>query len=194
MGNTAEIIEANKNKAQSVGGTLASMGLEKTGAKIGAKTAGKVAGYIVTPAIWAYNYGTSGSTPDAIDLSLYGLGFLGSFAGVAAIGTGIVKAFVDDDIAQKLEQIKAKENPKYAKFIQACAKYGFASPAINAMTIASKGGTAWKHPNGLWVYITDIRGFMVHDFQPNVFTQIYRPKHPLVKSRDGRLMWEMITK
>lgn len=194
MGNTAEIIEANKNKMQATGGTLASFALEHGGKKVGATAAGKMAGYVVTPAIWAYNYGTTGSTPDAVDLGLYGVGFLGPFAAVGAIGTSIIKSFVDDDIAQKLAVIKAKENPKYAKFIKSCYKYSYASPAINAMTIASKGGTAWKHPNGLWVYITDIRGYMVPDFKPAEYTMIYQPKWPLVKGRDGRLIWGVTTK
>lgn len=196
MGNTVEIIAANKNKVQAVGGTLAAMGVEKGGSKAGAAMAGKVAGYAVTPAIWAYNYQASGSTPDSVDLGLYAAGFIGSFASAASIGTSVVKAFVDDDIEQKLQQIKKNERSEVSKFIKACYRYSYlAGPGINAMTIASKGGTAWKHPNGLWVYLTDIRGYLVPNFQPREYVQINRPKWPLQKNdREGSLVWEAIYK
>jgi hypothetical protein len=29
-------------------------------------------------------------------------------------------------------------------------------------TIASKGSTAWQHTNGLWIYIMDAKGRLVH--------------------------------
>jgi len=66
------------------------------------------------------------------------------------------------------------------------------APMINATTIASKGGTAWKHPVGLWVYITDIRGYLISDFNPKSAIEIYRPKQPLKRANTGKFYWEVI--
>jgi hypothetical protein len=182
MDQTAKAIENHKNLIQTTGGTIASIGLTKVGQK--------VAGVIVTPAVWVLNYSTQGSTPDEIDVGLYATGFFGSIASVAAIGTAVIKAAVDDDIDTKLREVQAGEDQRYRPFIKACYRYAMTAPQINAMTIASKGGTAWKHPNGLWVYITDIRGYLVNDFKPNKSVVTYRPKSPLVRGTNGRFLWE----
>lgn len=181
MEQTAKAIENHKNIIQGVSGTIASMGLTKIGRPI--------AGIVVTPAVWVLNYATQGSTPDAIDVGIFGSGFI---SGPGAIFTGLVKAAVDDDIDKKLREVKAGEDPRYAAFIQPCNRYASNAPQINAMTIASKGGTAWKHTNGLWVYITDARGKIINDFQPRKAVIIYRPKIPMIKGRDGRLVWDVI--
>lgn len=99
---------------------------------------------------------------------------------------------VDDDIDRKLRLVMDSEEPKYRQFIKPCYRYGLMAPQINAMTIASKGGTAWKHANGLWVYITDIRGYLIHDFRPRKAVMTYRPKNPLKKAYDGGFIWEAI--
>lgn len=84
-----------------------------------------------------------------------GIWIAGFFSAPASIATGFVKAIVDDDINRKLSLVQAKEPSQYASFIKACYNYGSASPSINAMTIANRGGTAWITSVGLWVYITD---------------------------------------
>ena len=151
----------------------------------------KVGGVFVTPALWAINYSEHGNKPDGIDAGLYATGFLGAFCSPAAIAVGTVKAIVDDDIDANLRQVQAGEDQLYRPFIKPCYKYSSSAPQINATVIASKGGTAWKHPNGLWVYITDKRGFLVNDFRPEKSIMTYGPKLPLEKGRNGRFLWEM---
>lgn len=184
MDRTAKAIENHKNLIVTSNSTIASIGLTKTGQKIG--------GVLVTPAVWVLNYSTQGTTPDKVDAGLFAMGFFGSVASVAAIGTGVVKAVVDDDIDRKLGEVQASEDPKYRPFIKPCYRYGMMAPQINAMTIASKGGTAWKHTNGLWVYITDIRGFLVNDHSPKRALMTYRPKNPLKKASNGGFIWDVI--
>lgn len=184
MDKLATSIENNRNLILSANSTIASIGLAKVG--------GKVGGILVTPAVWVLNYSAQDSTPDKTDFALYTLGFLGTVASVAAIGTGAIKAVVDDDIDTKLRTVRAGEDPKYRKFIQPCYRYGMHAPQINATTIASKGGTAWKHPIGLWVYITDVRGYLINDFMPKSAVTVYRPKIPMKKSNSGRFFWEVV--
>ncbi len=181
MDNTAKAIENHKNIIVSTNSTIASIGLTKAGQK--------VAGVLVAPAVWALNYASSGSKPGEVDVGLYAMGLFGSIASVAAIVTGTMKAVVDDDIDRKLREVQASEDPRYAKFIKPCYRYGMMAPQINATTIASKGGTAWKHPNGVWVYITDIRGYLVHDFKPKTAVITYQPNNPLKKGNNGGFVW-----
>ena len=181
MDKTAKAIKNHQNIIQTSFSTIASIGLTKAGHK--------VAGIAVTPAVWVLNYQTKGTTPDEIDAGLYVMGFFGTLASGAAITTGLVKAAVDDDIDTKLREVQAGEDATYRKFIKPCGRYASMAPQINATTIASKGGTAWKHPNGLWVYITDIRGFLVHDFKPNKSVVIYGPNQPLKKGSNGGFYW-----
>ena len=53
------------------------------------------------------------------------------------------------------------------------------------MTIAGKGGTAWLHPNGLWVYLIDASGKLVVDFEPKTAVKIYQAKLPLEPLKTG---------
>ena len=181
MDKIAKAVEDHKNMIQTNSSTIASIGLTKAGHKVG--------GVLVTPAVWVLNYSTQGSTPDKVDVGLYATGFFGATASVAAIGVGIVKAAVDDDMDTRLREIQVGEDPKYRKFIKPCYRYGSMAPQINATNIAAKGGTAWKHPNGLWVYITDLRGHLVSDFKPNNFVIVYRPNIPLKQDRNHRFLW-----
>ena len=179
MGQTAKTIEDHKNIMQSVSGTIASMGLTKIGRPI--------AGVIVTPAVWVLNYSTQGATPDKVDAGLFGFGFISA---PASITVGLVKAVVDDDMGKKLREIQAGEDSAYSRFIKPCYSYASSAPQINATTIASRGGTAWKHQNGLWVYITDAKGRLVNDFKPRKAVVIYQPKIPMIKGINGRILWE----
>ncbi|GAB1260589.1 hypothetical protein [Aurantivibrio plasticivorans] len=180
MDNIAASVEAHKNKIQTGSGTVASIGLEMTG-----KT---VAGALITPATWALNYASDGSKPGAVDALIYGSGFLST---PAAIATGVLKAAVDDDLNAKLSEVKRTDNQKFRSFFKACSHFAGNSPQINAMNIASKGGTAWKHPNGLWVYITDAKGQLVSDFQPRLFTEMYQPDQPLKVGANGGFKWSV---
>jgi hypothetical protein len=141
MSNAEQFIKDHRSLLQSTGGTLASIALGKAGEKL--------AGNLVTPAIWVYNYADKGATPDGADAGIYLTGLAGGLAAPAAIATGMLKSVVDDDTAQKVAFVRKGELPKYRPFIVPCTIYGPGPSAINAQTIASKGGTAWLHPNGV---------------------------------------------
>lgn len=183
MANPVETIQNHKNTIQTISGTIASIGLEQTGKK--------VAGALITPATWALNYTADSAKPGAIDIGLWATGFVSA---PAAITTSVIKAIVDDDTNRKLENIRSKEPIQYSKFILPCSSFGSAAPGIVAMTIASKGGTAWLSNIGLWVYITDANARLVADYQPLDYLKIYRPKKPYQASENGAFNWEVITK
>jgi len=183
MEDLTEDIKQHKNLIQSTNGTIASIGLEKVGQK--------VAGVMVTPAVWVLNYSADGSTPDKMDAAIYTAGFVSAGASII---TGVLKAVVDDDLSNKIAEAQKKEDSKFSPFIQGCHKYAMTPPAVTAMTIASKGGTAWRHPNGVWLYVTDARGYLVSDFMPKVYVEVYRPKSPLKKEKNGKFAWEVIRK
>lgn len=180
MGDIAESIQGNKNLIQTVSGTIASIGLEQTGKR--------VAGALVTPATWAMNYAAEGNKPGIVDVGIWGAGFISA---PASIATGLVKAVVDDDISQRLRRVREKEPSKYSRFINDCHSYASSSPQINAMTIASKGGTAWVSSVGLWVYITDARGKLVADYLPADYTTIYQPQKPYQGKSNGSFIWHV---
>ncbi len=178
MGTIAEHIEKNQNLISSISQPLAVMGLNKLGKK--------VAGKLLTPAVWVANYAINGKVPDKVDLSLFGTGLLGGASGPASIVTGIVKSVVDDDLEQKLKVVRSSEKSEFSKNIKAAYGFSSAPAAINAMTIASIGGTAWQHPNGLWVYITDRNNHLVSNFEPQKYTRRYRPVWPLQSMGAGK--------
>ncbi|WP_299592921.1 hypothetical protein [uncultured Microbulbifer sp.] len=174
-------IQNHKNTIQTISGTIASIGLEQTGKKI--------AGALITPATWAVNYAAEGSKPGAVDVGIWATGFLSA---PAAIATGLTKAVVDDDTQQKLQKVRSKEPSKYSQYIVPCSTYSFSAPEIAAMTIASKGGTAWVSNIGLWVYISDANNNLVADYQPTDFLKVYRPKKPYQTGVNGGFNWEAI--
>jgi hypothetical protein len=149
------------------------------------KTSAKALGNWVTPAVWALNYQVNGAKPDAVDWGLWGLSWSTIMALPATI-VGLFKATVDDKTNSEVRQVKLLEGPKYAPFILPCATYSYNPPAINAMEIASKGGTAWRHSNGVWVYIVDAKGRLVADYRPKNYAVVYQPKLPLSKGKNGK--------
>lgn len=181
MDEVANAIRKNKNLIQTTGGAVASIGLEQVGKN--------VAGSLITPATWAVNRAADGSKPDAVDVGVW-LG--GLVSAPAAIITGTMKALVDDDTARKLALVRSNEPLKYARTISPCSDFGFSSPSINAMTIASKGGTAWVSVVGLWVYIIDSRGNLVADYEPSTFVTMYRRCKPYRRRTNGGFDWEVI--
>ena len=178
MSNITGHIENNQNLILSINQPLAVMGLDKVGKKM--------AGKLLTPAVWGANYAVNGKTPGKVDLGLFGTGLLGGASGPASIVTGIVKAVVDDDLEQKLKVVRSSEKQEFRDDIKAAYNFSSAPAAINAMTIASLGGTAWQHPNGLWVYITDKNSHLVPNFQPQKFVRKYRPVWPLQSMGAGK--------
>ena len=177
---------------------MSNNGIVNTGTSIAAfaveRVAGRAAGIVVQPVVWI----ATGASPDAADVALYSVGSIATIVGstvvgVAAAGVGIIKGLVDDDTAEKLSEAKLNEPAQYRPFIQACVSYsGWAGQSINAMTIASKGGTAWMHPNGLWVYITDARGRLIADYTPRRAIRINQPLFPLRSAGVGRVRWHRL--
>jgi hypothetical protein len=178
----------HKQTTLAVGGELASVGAEKAVAG----TAGKVLGKVVQPAIWIIDNAATGSTPDAVDVGLYGLSFAAPLIAGAALVTGVVKAIVDDDTERRVKQAAASEPESHRPYIKSTLKYGWSGQTINAQVIASEGGTAWLGPSGVWVYITDAKGRLVCDYKPNVAKQIYQPVLPLSPTGNGKFRWHSI--
>lgn len=148
---------------------------------------------VVQPAVWAL----TDADPDTVDYGLYGggilSGVLGSSLGGAAFAlTSVFKGFVDDDLNRRRDAARHSEPERYRAHIRAAYRYGHAGQGINAMTIASRGGTAWEHPNGIWVYLTDARGHPVSNYVPNVARTIYQPLLPLRPSGPGTFRWHRI--
>lgn len=153
--------------------------------KIGQKTAGK----LLTPAVWVLDYGVNETTPDNVDVGLYALGLLGSIAAAASIVTSLGKSVVDDAVARDLKVVRNDEDPKYRKYIKSCYSFGVSGAFISAQVIAGRGGTAWQHRNGLWVYITDANGHLVLNFKPNVAVDMFAPNWPLKPTMHGGFRW-----
>lgn len=150
--------------------------------KSAGKTAGRIGGGLVQPAVWA----CTGTKPDAIAPGFWGAGLTGIIGAVAAGVTGIVKGMVDDHVAKLLIPIRNAEPAQQRPFVVPTTKYSnLAGQYLNALTIASKGGTAWMRKNGLCVSITDAKGRLVPDDTPNSDRKLFQPTFPLRKRSDG---------
>jgi hypothetical protein len=204
-GGVAGIVTDNRKKIQSASSSalaygaersvearMAGMAAERYGGKLAAidvaKVAGKAAGAIVEPAVWVI----SGERPDEVDVGLWLTGLAGGALGVAAVATGLLKAFVDDDVEKRLALARAAEPPDQRAMIRWCGAYScLAGQHINAMSIAAAGGTAWEAASGIWVYMVDARGLLVPDYQPRVARRVYQPLLPLQRAADG-FRWHSI--
>lgn len=178
MENIVDFIQRHNLKIQGSSGAVASMAIGKTSAKS--------LGPYVTPAVWALNYTVDGSKPDTMDVGIFAVGLSSTVAAIPATVVSLFKATVDDKTNQELHLVRLGEEQKYRRFIFPCSIFAMNPPAINALTIASKGGTAWQHPNGLWVYILDANGYLVHDFRPRNFAKLYQPEMPLSRGKNGK--------
>jgi len=69
MGNIADNIEKHQNLVSSINQPIAVIGLDKVGQKM--------AGKLLTPAVWALNYAVNDILPDKVDAGLFGTGLLG---------------------------------------------------------------------------------------------------------------------
>lgn len=176
MGNgITDFIEDNPALSKTTAVTVASINLKRLGA-VGASKVVSLAAF--------------GPDSDAVDASLIGLGLLGGPVGLAATITSFVKAVVDDDTRRRVAEVKAAEDKTVVGGIKATTSYSMAAGAgINARTIASRGGTAWQHPNGVWVYLQDINGLLVCDYEPRVAKNIFQPLLPLRPVGNGRFKW-----
>lgn len=169
--------------------TVAALNVEKA---IGG-TAGGITGLVVQPVAWYI----TGTAPDAADAFIYGSGFAGLAGGACLASTiilaapgivaGGVKAGMDDYVGSLVAEVRQSEPEAVRSGIVGADEWGFwaANNSTTAMRIAGKGGVAWKHPNGAYVYIRDNAGVPICDYQPQVYSEIYRPKIPLQRNGNG---------
>ena len=190
MGSVTEFRERHEevvSKAKDIAeDKIAVMSLEKMGLKLASKIAGK----IIAPAKWLYDYSTDGKLPGKVEAGLFAVKALAETAETPAIAVDMFKSVVDDDTKHKLDAIRKEQEPQYRAFIRDCIHYGAYPQYINATYIASKGGTAWRGKNGLWVYIVDKHNHLVADFQPRGATKIMQPMKPL-RTHGGKIVWEI---
>lgn len=182
------------NSATNAGVTVAAFSveyaIEGTIDMAGGFSKGNVAGLVVQPVVWA----VTGSGPDAGDAFIYAASVGGAAAGwvlaVPALATGIIKAGMDDYVGGLVEEARQDEPEQVRGGINGTDDYGFwaANNSIYAMTIASKGGVAWKHPNGAYCYIKDASDTLICDYKPQRYSEIYRPILPLRVNGDC-VMW-----
>lgn len=184
-GNGAQkTIEDNRNIFITANQTLASVGLDKLG-KSGY-------GNLVAPATWLVDNRVNGNTPGLNDIGIWLTGVF--ISGGASTITGFWKAKVDDSIAMQFKQAVAKEPTKVAQHMEPCYNTFYGPPQINAIKFASKGGTAWQHPNGLWICVKDADGRPVIDYEPKNYKTLIRPKFPLVKGTNGLYRYDTFRK
>lgn len=142
---------------------------------------GTVAGLLVQPVAWA----VTGDGPDAADSFIYGAGAAGAVAGsliaIPALLTGALKALVDDSTTRLVEAARLDEPESLRGGIQSVGEFSFFASGghIQAMEVASRGGVAWQHPNGVYLFLRDANGLPVCDYLPRRFRRIYRPHIPL---------------
>jgi hypothetical protein len=168
----ADTIGDNLNVIQTAIGHLAAEGLTKVG-KGGY-------GCVISPATWAYNYKTQGSTPTSVDVGFWGVSLAGGIFGPVALAGSYLKALVDDDVTRKVAAVRASEPARCRPGILALVGWG--PPSSLAGDFAATGGVAWQHPNGLWVSVVDGQKRLVPDYQPLKFQAIIRPVLPLKKA------------
>lgn len=182
-----DFLQENANASKSLLSTIVSESLGAGGQALGRGVAGKVAGGLVEPALWA----VSDDGPDAVDVGLWGMGLLGGPLAIAGAVTGLLRGVVDDQVQIGVDQAAACEPERYRKGIKSCHRYGSAGAFTNAMSIAAAGGTAWEHPNGTWVYIVDAKKRLVCDYQPAVAKRIFQPNLPL-QPVPGGFKWSTV--
>lgn len=196
MGNgITDFMDGHPKTATTSKAVVVSITLAKLGKKIGEEAAGKYAAILVQPAIWIVKQ----QKPDGADVAYWLLGSGALLAGEAILGYAtagakIVKSMVDDNTQKLLQQVRSNEPAEYRNGIRACCNYeSFAAgQGIEAAKIASYGGTAWLHPNGLWVYLSDANKHLVCDYKPNAATTIYQPLLPLRPTGNGRFKWNIV--
>lgn len=152
---------------------------------VGGKLVGRVVGGVIKPVEWMVD---PEADPDVADVSLW-LG--GMVSAPAAFVTGLVKAICDDQTLQKLKEVHAGEPAPIAPRIRPAQDFSSVSAMdIAAMSIAASGGVAWRHPNGLWVYVADKDGKPLV-YEPAVWTVIYTPRIPLQGSDKDGYRWSI---
>lgn len=168
-------MESHKNVIQAATGHLAAIGLQRTG-----KT---VLGSLISPATWFYNWVTTGTLPTSVDYGFWILSIGGGMFGPASLAATYVKALVDDDIHRKVLEARSSEPPHVRPGIHALIGWGTPSGIGGRLAVA--GGTAWQHPNGVWVGLVDDRRRPVSNYSPKLASDLRRPVWPLTAGPGG---------
>lgn len=184
-----DVLEEQVNADPSLQNTLVNTGVTVASVGLGylptrGLTNYGMLGNFVQPLVWAYQ----GNTGDWADKVLYGLGCFPPLTLAAGL-VSIWKGWMDDmaaDVLRKTNEVIADEPPHLAKAIFPTATYKWPShPDINAQHIAKAGGTAWQHPNGLWVYLKlekNGKPVMTCDYKPRRAVKVLGPQLPLTWS------------
>lgn len=190
-----DLINNSSNIGREASQQIASLTLERL-AKV-ATEAGRsgtarglgIAGALVTPAVWVL----SGEKPTSSEVAFWGLGTVmslagGAIGGGAAAVTGLIKAGLEDSEDRAIAAAIANEPASFRPFIRSVRHYsGWSGRGIEAMTIASHGGVAWRIGRANWVYIRDALDRLICDYQPRHSYEVYGPVLPLrIAGRDGR--------
>lgn len=172
------------NSATNAGVEVAAFSVSRA---LGGGLRGGAAGLIVQPVVWAI----SGNGPDAADVFIYGTSAAGVVGGaivaVPAIVTGVIKNAIDDQNDSRLAEARNDEPRAVRGGMTKADDFSFWASMnhIQAMTIASKGGVCWQHPNGVYTYLEDAAGFAVCDYAPTRWKRLYKPLIPLQRNGDG---------
>jgi hypothetical protein len=158
--------------------------VEAAATRVAGKIIGKVAGMTVQPVIWMAN---PESDPDGMDVGIW---LAGAVAAGPALVTGLVKAMVDDRTLEMLREVRQSEPKEFGPGIRPCTEYNeWVGPSINATLVPGEGGTAWLHPNGLWVYLVDPSDDALLLYEPKVAQEIRSPELPLQVNAEGKYRW-----
>lgn len=157
-------------------------------------TRGTVAGLLIQPVVWA----VSDDSPDAADAFIYAVGGVGAFAGslllsVPALVTGGIKAYVDDQHDELVEQARLDEPEAVRSGIHSVKDFSFFSSSSHneAMAVASAGGVTWQHPNGAQLYIKDASDNLICDYHPRRFVRAFMPHIP-VRLNGTAVRWRTV--
>ena len=171
---------------------IAALRMEEVLGEAGAgKRVAKIGGALVQPAVWA----TTEDAPDAVDVGVWVAGLFAGPAGWAALMTGAFKALLDGHTAERLAHVRASEPKHLRPGILPVTKFSTLTGDTNtALRIAMKGGVAWEHPNGLWVFLRDAKGGLVPDHDPALMRRKVGPKLPMEPAPGGGFRIEYLSR
>ena len=185
MSKPIDTVEKHRKTLLTLSTTLADESLEAIGTT--------VAGVLIEPIVWWLDYKVNEEEPSATDYMTYAIGQMGPHAKVAATVVSVLNSVLDDQKNAMLKAVRAEYPAEKRNGIKACVDYfsGLTGAAITAQVIASRGGAAWLHPNGLWVYAEDKTKTLIPRFKPLTSKKIYQVWWPL-RPKGGGFEWREI--
>lgn len=189
MSKPLDAVEKNRKTLLTLSTTLADNGLDG----VPGPTGRTVAGVLLEPIVWWLDYEVNEEEPSATDYMTYALGNIQTpHTKVAAFVVSVLNSVSDDQKNFLLKAVRAEYPAEQRKGIKACLDFcGLTGPSITAQQIAFRGGTAWLHPNGLWVYAEDKKKKLIPRFKPLTSKKIYQAWWPL-RPKGGGFEWREI--